>query len=186
MSSVTPAPSSSFASPASKAEAPSSPVRAARFAAASRAFALSFSRYANSEFSTIGRKSSNSSSFSAWRTSAAVTVERLDSFARSLAIVVTYIMKIEHAFEKAVFASLPICTPSGSFALMIRMIAATGSDISSGTGVSSSAGRSLRLAPTPTVDSLVTSAWSDDDPPSGMFGAEAADALYFLGIPTLL
>ena len=105
-----------------------------------------------------------------------MTVERLDSFARSLAIVVTYIMKIEHAFEKAVFASLPICTPSGSFALMIRMIAATGSDISSGTGVSSSAGRSLRLAPTPTVDSLVTSAWSDDDPPSGIFGAEAADA----------
>ena len=41
---------------------------------------MSFSRYAKSEFSTIGRKSSNSSSFSALSTSVAVTVERFDSF----------------------------------------------------------------------------------------------------------
>ena len=37
-------------------------------------------------------------------------------------MVVTYMMKIEHALEKAVFASLPICTPPGSFALMMRRL----------------------------------------------------------------
>ena len=105
---------------------------------------------------------------------AAVTVERLDSFARSLAIVVTYIMKIEHAFEKAVFASFADLYTDRELRLddphdrRKRHLLRDWRELS--------AGRSLRLAPTPTVDSLVTSAWSDDDPPSGMFGAEAADA----------
>jgi len=53
-------------------------------------------------------------------------------------IVVTYRMKIEDALEKAILASLPIMTPSGSLDLMMRWIAAEGKDISSGTGLTCS------------------------------------------------
>ena len=47
-------------------------------------------------------------------------------------------MKIDDAFEKAALASLPIMTPSGSLDLMMRWMAADGSDISSGTGLTTS------------------------------------------------
>ena len=45
---------------------------------------------------------------------------------------------MEDALEKATFASLPIITPSGNFDLMMRWMAADGSDISSGTGLTCS------------------------------------------------
>ena len=55
---------------------------------------------------------------------------------------------MDDAFEKAFFASLPIMTPSGSFDLMMRWMAAEGSDISSGTGLtySGSAGAFVAMA----------------------------------------
>jgi hypothetical protein len=58
---------------------------------------------------------------------------------------------MEHALANAAFASLLIMIPSGSLDLIMRMMAAVGSDISSGTGAiigSSSAGARSRFWPT--------------------------------------